>query len=79
MRLEREEGGGREREGNREGEREGNINVREKRPSVAFPYAPDWESNLQTFSLWVDAPTNRAHQPGQLKFYFIVKSFSRVD
>ena len=43
-------------------EREGNIHARETRPSWEQTHnvgmCPDWESNLQPFGLWDDAPTN---------------------
>ena len=47
-----------EREKWREEEVERNIDVRKKHSSVASCRCPDWESNLQPFGVWDDAPTH---------------------
>ena len=66
--LEREEGGEKQRD----------IDTREKHPSAAshiYPdqglnlhlrgMCPDWESNPRSFGVWEDAPTYEPHRPGQ--------------
>ena len=56
--------------GDGEKEREREIDVREKRQSVASCVCPDQGLNLKPFGLWGNMPTNGATQPGLKRYVF---------
>ena len=61
----------------RDKERERNINMREKHPSVASYTCPDQGWNPQPLGVWNNAPTNRATWP-ELQWFFKSQTHVRL-